>query len=378
MYILIVSRGYPSTKYKMNGLFEYDQAKMLAKAKCKVVMLALDLRSIRRWRRWGVETFTRDGVKVYSINIPLGRVPKCLLHGVGRYALLKAYSLIEKKEGTPDIIHAHFIENAYYAALLKSKYNIPLVVTEHSYDMNQETLSPEFRGMAELAYARADKVIAVSNSLKERINGLFNCNSIVIPNVVDISNFKYETTSNTDEVCNIISVGGLIPLKRMDLLIDAFERVFRNDRNIILSIYGEGPEYLYLEKKIKAYNLENNVFLKGLQERSVIAEQMKNCSFFVLASESETFGVAYIEAIAAGIPVIATDCGGPSEFVTPQNGVMIPINDLNALSEALVYMKKNYNRYNKKEISEEISNKYSDTLIAHELLQLYNKAIVHN
>ena len=72
MYIMIVARGYPSEKYKMNGIFEFDQAKALAQEGHKVVYAAVDVRSIRRWRKWGIEKKTIYGVELYAINIPGG------------------------------------------------------------------------------------------------------------------------------------------------------------------------------------------------------------------------------------------------------------------------------------------------------------------
>lgn len=375
MYIMMVSRGYPSDKYKMNGLFEFDQAKALAKTGCKVVMLAIDLRSLRRWRKWGIETFVKDGVKIYSVNIPLGRVNKRLLHTVGRYALLKAFSLIKKAEGKPDIIHAHFIENAYYSSFLKDKYEIPFVITEHSYDVNQDTIASDISKMAERAYKKADKVIAVSNSLKNRISHAFACEPVVVENIVDTESFSLLKAADHDEKCNIITVGGLIPLKKMDLLIDAFYKAFNADKKVTLNIYGEGPELQRLQNKIMSYRLNECIFLRGLQKRSVIAEQMKNSSFFVLASESETFGVAYIEAIASGLPVIATDCGGPKEFMTKTNGLIIPVNNLEALTNALVYMREHWSQYNSTKISEEIISKYSEGAIAKKLTDVYKNVI---
>ena len=76
MYTMFVARGYPTEKYKTYGIFEFDQAKALAQNGVKVVYAAIDLRSIRRWRRWGIYIRKIDGVEVYSINIPIGNLCK--------------------------------------------------------------------------------------------------------------------------------------------------------------------------------------------------------------------------------------------------------------------------------------------------------------
>ena len=67
---MLVTRGCPCEKYPRNGIFEFDQAKALAKAGCKVVYVAVDMRSIRRWRKCGINHFVKNGVSVYIIKIP--------------------------------------------------------------------------------------------------------------------------------------------------------------------------------------------------------------------------------------------------------------------------------------------------------------------
>lgn len=82
MYILIVARGYPSERYKMNGIFEFDQAKALAKAGHKVIYAAIDVRSIRHKRQWGFESFKKDGVQIEAINIPCGGIHRIIQYQI--------------------------------------------------------------------------------------------------------------------------------------------------------------------------------------------------------------------------------------------------------------------------------------------------------
>ena len=126
MNVVIIARGYPTEKYKMNGIFEFDQAKALVDSGIDVAYAAIDMRSIRRWRKWGVETKIVDGVKIYALNLPLGRIPKLLLRAISKFGLLYLYKKIINEQGKPDIIHAHFSGVGYVASILKKKYNIPL------------------------------------------------------------------------------------------------------------------------------------------------------------------------------------------------------------------------------------------------------------
>ena len=191
MYILIVARGYPTDKYKMNGIFEFDQAKALAQAGHKVVYAAIDARSIRRWRKWGLENFTKDGVYVEAINIPCGRIPEPILNNTQLLGLRKLYRLIEKKYGKPDIIHAHFLNFGYLSLkLLKDK--APIIMTEHFSAMNKRIIEPNLLRKGNNTYPYLDKVITVSRSLANSLENNFGIKAVIIPNIVDTNSFRYK------------------------------------------------------------------------------------------------------------------------------------------------------------------------------------------
>ena len=372
MYTLFITRGYPTEKYKTNGIFEFDQAKALAEQGHKMVYAAIDLRSIRRWRKWGIEKELINGIEVYAINIPLGRVPKNMLRRFSFLGLKLLYKKIIKKHGIPDILHAHFTGPAYSASKLKDITGIPLVVTEHSSQINKENINESLNKIASVAYKNADKVIAVSPSLSQRIKNNFNVDSVYIPNIVDLKIFKYQSKKE-DNKFNFVSTGNLIDTKRMDLTIEAFYEAFGNNPKITLTIFGQGPKRKILEDLIDKYNLNSQVNLMGLCSREEIAEQFKKTDCFVLASQSETFGVAYIEALAMGVPVIATKCGGPEAFVNERNGIMIEVNKKRQLSEAMKYMYNNIHKYDRKNIAINIKEKFSPEIVANKIIEVYKK-----
>ena len=84
MTVFIIANGYPTEKYRGVGIFELDQAKALAAKGHQIVYLAVDLRSIRRWRKWGFESLVKDNVEIRAINIPLGRfqIRYCIFSGL--------------------------------------------------------------------------------------------------------------------------------------------------------------------------------------------------------------------------------------------------------------------------------------------------------
>ena len=174
MYVMIISRGYPTDKYKMNGIFEFDQARALAEAGHKVVFAAVDVRSIRRWRKWGIEKKKIKGVNVYAINIPGGRIPKGILQKISSFGLNVLYKVIEKEQGRPDVMHAHFASIGYTASKLHNKTGIPFVITEHFSAMMKHEIDKRLYHIANEAYKNADAIIAVSPGLKQVIKKRFN------------------------------------------------------------------------------------------------------------------------------------------------------------------------------------------------------------
>ena len=108
MYILELTRGFPLPEQPMLGCFEFDQAKAIAGLGNKVVLLAIDLRSILRKRKYGLSIFNKDGVIVYNFAFPVGNVPNCFLSFFTSFFSNWLYKKIIRKEGKPDLIHAHF------------------------------------------------------------------------------------------------------------------------------------------------------------------------------------------------------------------------------------------------------------------------------
>ena len=375
MKILIVARGYPSKKYPTYGVFEFDQAKALVKAGCEVIYASIDLRSFRRRRSWGIVKENIEGVRVYSVNIPLGRVPGIILESIAQWALNLLYKIIIKNEGKPDIIHAHFINSGYRAAKLKDKTGIPLVITEHSSKVNQKTIDKKTYKKGEFAYKRADSLIAVSPSLAESIDKKFHMKCLYIPNMVDLDTFKYKDKDENEKAkaFNIVSVGNLIPSKGMDLLIDSFYEAFGERNDINLTIFGQGPEGKTLKKQIEDYNLDSRVKLMGLCPRETIAKEFSKSHYFALASKTETFGLAYIEAMASGLPVIGTRCGGPEEFIDKSRGILVEVDDKDRLKKALIHMEKHIDTYNKEYIGEKTAEEFSSKSIGERLKGIYRR-----
>ena len=380
MNILIVTRGYPSLKYPGNGIFEFDQARALAEAGNKVILAAVDLRSFRRWRKWGVKHFMKDGVEIYTINIPVGRVPHCILRYAGQFGICILYRLIKRKHCEPDIVHAHFLLMAEIALALKPQLSAAFVVTEHWSALNNkyETFPQWVKDNARDIYSQYNKVIAVSAALSDSIKKNFGIDPVVVPNMLDPVFLSNDVKHTEHMDFTFVFVGNCISGKSPLECIKAFYEAFHRDkfatydgRKINLRFIGDGILMNDCRQLIKKLQLEKNVFMMGRKTRNIVAEVLRASDCFVLPSKRETFGVAYIEAMACGLPVIATKCGGPECFVNKNNGVLIPTNDERALIDAFQYMLHNINKYNKECIANDIQKKYSPQTIANQLMSVY-------
>lgn len=378
-YILLIARGCPTAQYPMNGIFEFGQAVALKKAGCKVVYAAIDLRSIRRVRRWGIEHYKKDGVEVYVINMPLGRVPHFILRLSGYIGLKKLFRMIKLEHGVPCIIHAHFLTMAEISLVL-DKYvdvNTKFVMTEHIGVLDVPIWASR---KAYYIYSRYNKVIAVSYNQKLLDNHAIeeHDNGLVIPNMLDpIFCKELAIHIDTSEMV-FVFVGNLELIKSPLECIQAFEEAFgycrfitEDNKKIKLKIIGDGPLVDSCRSLIKKLNVAGNIQLFGRLSRAEICNELSTSNCFVLPSKRETFGVAYIEAMACGLPVIATRCGGPESFVGDTNGLLIPVDDKMALVNAFQYMARNFRNYDRQEISRKTRERFAPQAVAKQLVALY-------
>ncbi len=373
MNVFIVSRGMPNDRYPLNGIFEFDQAKALASIGHNVSFMVLDFRSFWIKRKWGYFHYKKDNVNVFEISIPIGRYRKSV--SLLQYFASFLYEKMVQKVGQPDVVHSHFFFISHIANVFKNKYKLPFVITEHTSMLNKELsdLEPIDVRVMKAAFHKPDKIITVSESLQKNLKQKFNRDSTVVYNVIDTDTFSFVPRKKKKEFV-FVSIGFLIPRKGFDLLINAFHKA-QFDSNVKLLIIGEGKEKDNLQSQINQYQLSEQIQLLGAKNRDEIMQIMQNSDSFVLASNAETFGVVYIEAMLTGLPVIATICGGPENFITENEGILIPKNDELELTKALQQMHKTAYNYNAKAISEYCYHQFSPKNIALQITEVYKELL---
>lgn len=374
MNVLVISRGFPSVNDPTSGNFELDQAKSLIKLGHKVVFLCIDrISNLKNRRKIGISRIQEDNIVVYKIAIiplPLKRYFLKTSLSIMTFLGVILFKRIIKDGFYPDIIHAHYLFNMPIALKIKEKYDIPVIATEHWSLISKDSSRKDIVTLAKKYYPRVDKLISVSKSLCFSIKNISGCNSLVIPNIVDTSCFVYKDQNTLKSDFIFVSVGNLITRKGFDILIKSFSKA-NFDKNVYLYIVGIGPEYNCLRKLINKLDVQDQVFLLGRKTREEINNIFEKSQVFVLPSHFETFGVVYIEALASGLPVIATSCGGPELFISKDDGLIVPVNDIDALTSSLKYMKQHRNLYDSKQIAKRCVSTFSPDVIGKEIDTVY-------
>ncbi len=209
------------------------------------------------------------------------------------------------------------------------------------------------RLQARFLYPLADGAVFQTNDARDWFPKRLQRKSSVLMN--PISDEFYDVTYKP-EACKIVNCGRLIKAKDQELLIDAFSLVLNYFPRATLHIYGIGELRDKLEKKIRDMGISSSVFLEGRSNN--VSEVLSTATVFVLSSRNEGCPNALMEAMAVGVPSISTDCpcGGPKMLIgNNDNGILIPVGDKKALTDAIVYLLSNpkaredYSRNSKQE-----------------------------
>ena len=374
MKIFLIARGYPTKQDPTWGCFEKDQAEALAKLGHQVTILSVDTRLRFYWREWGVRHQVYG--KIATVNIflfPIALVfflPERIKEIIRAWQMDLIYQQAEQHYGKPDVIYSHYLHNTLKAIPLKKKYNIPLVAIEHWSQLAHTHIPKTTIQLAKRVYSSVDQLLSVSSALQDNIRRQIGYDSLVVPNMV--SQEFYYTTSTPKDNLTLVTVGRLVSEKHFDQLIKAVAHI---SEPLQLKIIGDGKEKENLHKLINELQLQEKVFLCGYKTKEEIVVLLQQSDIFVLPSQSETFGVVYIEALACGLPIIATDCGGPRDIVTPMNGLLVPINNQQKLEKAITHMIHNLHLYDKNLIAQDCQNRFSSENVAKHILKILENTI---
>ena len=354
MKVLVFTSLYPNNVWPNQGVFIKERMTHFVKFdECEMKIVApvpyfppvkINWRwSFSRVARWEV----RDGVEVYHPKYYM--IPKIGMSLYGLMMFLSVLGTIKKirKNFDFDLIDAHFVyPDGFAAVLLGWFFKKPVVVTARGSDINRYSRFPVIRSLLRYTLLNSDRVVAVSQRLKEATMrlGVPDSKICVIPNGVDTQKFFPVVKTKARQMLNlaigadiIVSVGHLTRNKGFHLLIRAMKILTQQSpqRNIFLIIVGDGQCRKELEDMVAALGLDRNIQFQGSVAHEQLAVWYSAADLFCLASEMEGWPNVLLESLACGTPVVATAVGGIPEIIRSNKiGLLVDRHEMK-ISEAI-------------------------------------------
>jgi N-acetyl-alpha-D-glucosaminyl L-malate synthase BshA len=265
-------------------------------------------------------------------------VPEYPLFHYQPYELALSSKLVDMvKIHKIDVLHVHYAIPHAYAAYMAKKMlheegvNVPIVTTLHGTDITLVGSHPFYKTAVTFSINKSDAVTSVSQNLKEDTQRLFHTKKDikVIPNFIDIDKYI-----NTYKDCDrdllalpeervITHVSNFRPVKCIGDVIEIFYNI-QKELPAKLIMVGEGPERKKAEHLCKTYKIEDKVVFLG--NSSEVDKILCFSDLFLLPSQTESFGLAALEAMASGVPVISSNSGGiPEVNIQGVSGFLSPV-----------------------------------------------------
>jgi glycosyltransferase involved in cell wall biosynthesis len=324
LHVLLMPGYYPAPESPAAGLFMRDLARAISTRNDVTVLAPASADS--------APDEVIDGIRTMRIPHLRRRVRVQKLHRL--VWLWRSLSCL-RREGSPvDVIHAHYFLTGASAVLVGNARRLPVVVTENLSAHTTGDLSTFEARLARFTYKRAARVCPVSPLLENRLRLLEPCGRyVVVPDVVDIDAFAAIRRHPPDAPdARILAVSNLIRRKGLDHLIEAVRLLVTDGRDVSLTVVGEGPERGALETQARGLPVE----LVGSLPRAEIAKSLQHADVFAMPTLGDPFGIAAVEALAAGVPVVVTDAAGSADLLEPLGARVVQPGDPPALRDAIV------------------------------------------
>ena len=251
-----------------------------------------------------------------------------------------------------ELMHVHYaIPHAATAWLakqmLKGERDLKVVTTLHGTDITLVGQDPSYFTITKFSIEQSDRVTAVSEYLKTetyRAFGCVGCDVRVIPNFVSVADFHPPTDGSCRRALApaghkiLLHVSNFRPVKRVADVIKVFGGV-RRALPATLVLAGDGPDRDLAEQEVDRLKLRADVRFLGKVDQ--VADLLRGGDLFLLPSQNESFGLSALEAMACGVPVIATREGGlPEVVVDGETGYLVPVGAVDEMTERGVALLK--------------------------------------
>lgn len=283
---------------------------------------------------------------------------------LGKWDLYGGYRIKKKiKSFAPQIIHAHLARATHIVGRTSAALDIPLVVKTHNY-VNLKY------------YNHVNTFITTTRDQKDYLekNNISSEKIQVIPNFSSIVPVK-EVPDKKNKSYTIVTYGRMVYKKGFDILLSAFKNILDAGIDAELLIGGDGPEKKNLIRQSLDMGINNKVKFTGWIED--VESILKEADIFVLPSRNEPFGIAILEAMAMGVPIISTETRGPVEILDGQSAILVKTNDIESLTRGITDALINYHESLSRAIHalRLFNEKYEKNVVVNEILNLYRKLL---
>ena len=258
-----------------------------------------------------------------------------------------------------DLLHVHYaIPHSVSAFLAKQilrneNYHLPVITTLHGTDINLVGKDPSIHPVVEFVLNQSDALTAVSQSLMHNTFNHFKVDKEinVIPNFIDTDLFdfsdnkinKYRRRFASIDQSIVIHISNFRKVKRVEDTIKVFSKISKSVNSVMLMV-GDGPERQRMEDLSRSFNLSNIVFLGKARSVELL---LSISDLFLLTSESESFGLSALEAMAAKTPVVSSNVGGIPEInIHNKTGFLCDVGDIEGMSHQAIKILSNKSTLN--------------------------------
>ncbi len=387
--ILYFSSQFPNPRSPNMGIFSLQRVIALQHAGCELLVVSPLLMNpppeliskptyFTQWINLQSQVpavMLFHGIKVYY---PRWVCPPRKIFGwnVSKFLFWQTRKIVKQLAKTfdPDLILSSWLPDGVAAVKFAEQFKIPIISIADGTDVN--VWPEQYKGWnnaREILNKKVTNLIFVSSALKNvgAEKGLYGKKNTVIHNAVDTDLFKPDPLDDERNTFTILGVGRLVKMKGFHILLDAvYQLKDMVEKPLRIILVGDGPQLDELHQMAKDKSISESLVILPPMTQEELVKIYQQADVFCLPSSSEGLPCVVIEAMACGIPVVATNVGGVAEVVDDQSGILIPPGDSNALSAAL---NQSYHvNWNREAIRGKIINKFSWGIWTKKLLALIN------
>lgn len=388
--ILVISWNYPTAAAPQRGLWVERMCEAAAKeADVRVIVPTpwvpplVPVPKLSRFRTIPSRERRRE-LDLYYPRVP-GSVEYLTHEYDARLATPSVLSTARRlhAERPFDLVHAHFVyPDGVVAASVGRALGIPVMTSEHAFWTPWLDDRPGVGAQVRRALPRIALVTAVSDFLRDGIDRWTQCGvpTEVLPNVVDDEVFTLEPRERDRR--ELLYVGLIRRVKRVDVLLRALAELRPTNPGLHLRIIASNAHGAYykdwneVRALVPALGLDDVVRIEQAKPPAEVAEAMRRCGLVAVTStRRETFCAVAAEALACGTPLVCTRCGGPEEFVTPDDGVMVAPDDPVALANGIREALDRYDRFDGAAIRARIVGRFGRAAWTERAMSLYDRVV---